>query len=166
MLAKPTKLPDNYAKAKITFDGGTEQDRQDVLMLYHVYMLANDYLDFDLLKTIWDDSPDNLFFNTNQHTYEGLSDWENIWNYYRPKFKLEKPYYPGRLHVVIRGDMAMIAADGVERYKSWVGGKQNQHNPPAYRATKVLVKKNGAWRVIHSHFSVQGEDVRPDKSGH
>src|SRR6185436_6687644 len=125
MLDKPTKLPDNYAQAKITFDGGTEQDRKDVLMVYHTYMLANDYIDFDLLRTIWDAGPNNLFFNTNQHTYYGLSDWENIWNYYRPKFKLEKPYEPGNLQVVIRGNMAAIAADGVKRFKSWVGGPPN-----------------------------------------
>jgi ketosteroid isomerase-like protein len=167
MLDKPTKLPDVYKNVKVTFDGGSEKDRQDVLMLYHTYMLANDHVDFDLLKTVWDDNPDNLFFNTNQFTYEGLSDWENIWNYYRPKFKLESPYYPGRLRVVIRDDMAFVASDGIKRFKSWVGGAQNFHNPPDYRSTKVLLKdKGGKWRVVHSHFSVGPEEgqIRPDKS--
>lgn len=165
MLDKPTKLPDVYSKVKVTFDGGSEKDRQDILLVYHTYMLANDYIDFELLSTIWDDGPDNLFFNTNQYTYESLADWENIWNYYRPKFKLESPYYPGRLRIVIRGNMAAVAADGIKRFKSWVGGPPNQHNPNEYRATKILLKDSGEWRVVHSHFSVGGEDVRPDKSG-
>ena len=164
MLDKPKKLPDAYANVKVTFDGGSKKDREDILLLYHTYMLANDYVDFDLLKTIWDDDPNNLFFNTNQFTYEGLSDWENIWNYYRPMFKLESPYGPGRLRIVIRDDMAMVAADKVMRHKSWVGGPQNFHNPPHYRATKIFIKKAGEWRVVHSHFSVGADGVRPDKS--
>lgn len=166
MLEKPTALPDVYSKAKMSFDGGSKAERDEILLAYHAYMLANDYLDFDLLATLWDDNPENVFFNTNQHTYEGLSDWENIWIYYRPKFKLEMPYYPGRLRVVIRDGMAMIASDGVKRFKSWVGqSNANWHNPPAYRSTMVMLKTGGAWKTVHAHFSEQGDGVRPDKSG-
>ncbi len=53
--------------------------------------------------------------------------------------------------------MASIAADGIRRFKSWVGGPQTFHNPPEYRATKTLVKKGSEWRVVHSHFSVREE---------
>ena len=165
MIEKPAGLPDIYEKIEVTFDGGTQNDREDVLLMYHGFMFANDYVDFELLTEYWDDDPKNLFFNTNQHTYEGLSDWENIWIYYKPKFKLEKPYYPGRLRVVIRDDMALVAADGIKRFKSWVGSSENFHNPPDYRATKVMVKKGGEWKIVHSHFSEGSDGVRPDKSG-
>jgi len=166
MLDRPTKLPEWYSSVKTTYDGGSEKDRQDLLLLYHTYMVANDHLDFDLLSTIWDAGRDNLFFNTNQFTYEGLSDWENIWNHYRSRFKFESPYYPGRLHIVIRGDMACIEADGILRHKSWVGPPgEVTHNPSAYRATKVLIKEAGEWRVVHSHFSEMADGVRPDRAG-
>jgi hypothetical protein len=165
MLDRPTKLPESYSRAKITYDGGSQREREDVLLAYHVFMLANDHLDYELLKTVWDANPDNLYFNTNQYTYEGLADWENIWDYYRSRFKFEKSYFPGRIHVVIRGEMACVEADGILRFKSWVGpAGEAPHNPPAYRATKVLVLKDGEWRVVHSHFSVEGEGIRPDKA--
>ncbi len=44
-----------------------------MLLVYHTFMLANDHLDFELLSTVWDGSPENIFFNTNQFTYEGLT---------------------------------------------------------------------------------------------
>ena len=62
--------------------------------------------------------------------------------------------------------MACVEADGIMRFKSWTGpAGEAPHNPPTYRATKVFVRKDGAWRVVHSHFSVEGEGVRPDKAG-
>jgi len=156
-------LPALYEDVQISFDGGSEEDRRGVLEIYRIYMEANDIMDYDLLCTVWDGGPDNLFFNTNGYSYDGLKDWQNIWDFYRPQFKLLSEYGPGRLHVTIRGDMACIAADSIARHKDWVGGSLH-HNPPFYRATKVLVRQGAAWKVVHAHFSVQGEGARPDKA--
>ncbi|MEV7011217.1 nuclear transport factor 2 family protein [Streptosporangium sp. NPDC051022] len=145
----------------VTFDGGDDEAREALVELHHRFLRANDHLDYEALTQAWDDTPTNRSFNTNGFTYENLADWENIWNFYRPKFKLLGPYSPGRLHIIIRGDMACLSADYVSRDKAWVGDGE-VHNPPYYRATQVAVRSADGWKVVHAHFSVQGEGERPD----
>lgn len=163
MAQELVDLPEVYQSLQITYDGGSDEEREQVLKVYHTFMHANETLDYELLCTIWDDNSDNLFFNTNGHTYEGLKDWENIWNFYRPQFKWLAPYGPGRIHVTIGDGVACVAADSISRFKEWVG-RTTEHNPPHYRATKVMVRRGDEWRVVHSHFSVQGEGPRPDQA--
>lgn len=151
-------------KVSVTFDGGTEDDRDALVKLHHAFLLANDYLDYEALTRIWDPASTNRHFNTNGFTYENLADWENIWIFYRPQFKLLGPYSPGRLHIIVRGDMACLSADFVARNKEWIGNTE-EHNPPYYRATQVAVRTGDGWKVVHAHFSVQGQGVRPDLAG-
>lgn len=155
------ELPARYDDIDLRVQGGSKEDLDAVLVTYHTFMVANDHLDFDLLSTIWDDSKENLFFNTNGHTYEGLADWENIWNFYRPQFELVSPYLPGRLQVGIEGDLAFVASDKVTRFKRWVGNT-SEHNPAAYRSTMVMRRTEDGWQVVHAHFSIEGDGVRPD----
>ncbi|UUW90115.1 nuclear transport factor 2 family protein [Nocardioides sp. WV_118_6] len=155
-------LPDRYAGLDLVVEGGTDDERHALLVAYHTYMVANDHLDFGLLSTVWHAGAEHLFFNTNGHTYEGLADWENIWNFYRPQFELVSPYLPGRLRVGIEGDLAFIASDRVTRFKRWVGGDL-KHNPAAYRSTLVLRRGDDGWRVVHAHFSTEDEGLRPDR---
>lgn len=146
-----------------TFDGGSEEDRHQLERLHNDFLRANDVLDYEALCQVWDSTATNRHFNTNGFTYENLADWENIWNFYRPQFKLVGPYTPGRLHVIIRGDMACLSADFVSRNKEWIGNTE-VHNPPYYRATQVAVRTDAGWKVVHAHFSVQGAGVRPDQA--
>lgn len=155
-------LPDRYTGLDLHVDGGSAQDLRELLVAYHTYMVANDHLDFDLLSTIWDAGEEHLFFNTNGHTYEGLTDWENIWNFYRPQFDLVSPYLPGRLRVGIEPELAFIASDQVVRFKRWVGGVL-EHNPTTYRSTLVLRRREDGWRVVHAHFSEEDTGPRPDR---
>lgn len=148
-------------KVSTTFDGGSEDDRDALVRLHHAFLIANDHLDYEALCEVWDPTPTNRHFNTNGFSYENLADWESIWNFYRPQFKLVGPYGPGRLHVIIRGDMACLSADYVSRDKEWIG-HSTVHNPPYYRATQVAVRTEDGWKVVHAHFSVQGEGGRPD----
>jgi ketosteroid isomerase-like protein len=151
------------ARSSVTFDGGTERDRQELLDLWRAFLTANDDLDFELLATLWDESPGNVHFNTNGFTYYGLADWSNIWDFYRPQFRRLKPYSMGDTKIIIRGDTALILAEHVARYKEWVGG-EFEHNPPDYRATQFLERKDGRWLVTHAHFSPHGEGLRPDQT--
>lgn len=153
---------DAASPVSTSFDGGTETDREQLLFLHHEYLRANDDLDYERLKNVWDDNPENRHYNTNGHTYDGLPDWENIWNFYRPQFRLISPYSPGRVRIVVRGDMACITADYVSRHKEWIG-RTSEHNPSYYRATQVAVRTEGGWKVIHAHFSVQDTGPRPDR---
>jgi hypothetical protein len=151
-------------KVAVTFDGGTNADQNALVELHHAFLLANDHLDYEALKKVWDSSSSNRHFNTNGFTYENLADWESIWNFYRPQFKLLGPYSPGRLHVIVRGDMACLSADYISRDKEWIGHSE-VHNPPYYRATQVAVRGDAGWKVVHAHFSVQAEGERPDLVG-
>ena len=150
-------------KVSVTFDGGTQEDRDALLKLHHAFLAANDDLDYDALTRIWDSTETNRHFNTNGFTYENLADWENIWNFYRPQYRLLSKYSPGRLHVIVRGGMACLSADYVSRHKQWIGHSE-EHNPPFYRATQVAVRTGDGWKVVHAHFSVQGEGNRPDRT--
>lgn len=157
-----TTTPEN-PPVSLSYDGGSETDREELLRLHHTFLHANDDLDYQELCTVWDSDPDNRHFNTNGHTYRGLADWENIWNFYRPQFRRVGPYSPGRLRITVRGDMACLAADYVKRDKEWVGHSP-AHNPPFYRATQVAVRTETGWKVVHAHFSVQDDGPRPDEA--
>jgi ketosteroid isomerase-like protein len=149
----------------VEFDGGSDADRRELLAVHHGFLAANDPLDPAMLRKVWDDEPGRVFFNTNGHTYHGIDDWLKVWDYYRVRFRLIRPYGPGHIRIAVRGDMAMIAADGVSRTKEWVGKPEEIHNPKRYRATQVCIRTDGKWKVVHAHFSEQDEGVRPDKQG-
>lgn len=146
----------------VTFDGGSDETRAELLELWHSFLRANDDLDFELLTSVWDPDPDNVYFNTNGHTYYGLADWSNIWDFYRPQFRRLKPYTMGDTKIVVRGDTALIVAEHVARYKEWIGHSA-EHNPPDYRSTSYLERKDGRWLVVHAHFSPHDPGPRPDR---
>ena len=72
------------------FDGGTPADHEQLLAIHQKYLTANDPLDSEMLKEIWSHDPDNAFFNSNGHTYIGLTEWLALWDYLRPQFTVEK----------------------------------------------------------------------------
>ena len=99
-------------------------------------------------------------------TFAGLTGGRlKVWDYYRVRFRLIRPYGAGNIRIVVRGDMAVVAADGVSRTKEWIGKPEETHNPKRYRTTQVCVREGGRWKVVHAHFSEQGEGLRPDQQG-
>ena len=133
-----------------------------MLAVHHAFLAANDPIDADMLREVWSDDPSNLFFNTNGYTYYGLDDWLRVWDYYRPRFKMLKPYTPGDVRGIVRGNMAAIVADYVGRNKTWIGS-ESSHNPRYYRATQVVQRGPHGWRVIHAHFSEGNLGPRPEQ---
>lgn len=150
----------------VDYDGGSDEDQKAVLAVHHAWLKANDVLDYSELVKIWHPGEKHKSFNFNGYSYSNLADWKNIWDYYRPRMKVQKPYSPGNVHIVIRGDMAVIVADNVGRFKEWLKPSEDSttHNPPYYRATEVVIREDGKWQIVHAHFSIQGEGERPDYS--
>lgn len=150
------------------FDGGSQEDRDAILKLYYDLRLANDALDTDALRKVWDGAPQHIFFNTNGHAYHGLDDWAHIWDHYRTRLKLVKGGGTGTVRITIRGDMALVTDDDVGRYWEWVGAKEEPDflvDKPYIRATQVCLRLPEGWRVIHAHFSSGRRGKRPDQGG-
>ena len=164
-MTPSTSSPGPFGENVVSVDGGTDADRRDLLAIHHGFLAANDPLDPDMLRKVWDDDTTRAFFNTNGHTYQGLDDWLKVWDYYRVRFRLIRPYGAGNIRIIVRGDMAVVAADGVSRTKEWIGKPEETHNPKRYRTTQVCVRKDGRWKVVHAHFSEQVEGLRPDQQG-
>src|SRR5690606_2237461 len=150
-------------KANVVFDGGTQEDRDRLIELFEEFWAANDVFDSTQLERTWSKSPDRVHFNSNGHTYYGLNDWLNIWDYYRPRFQSVSPGKRGDTRVIIREGMALVADAEIERKWEWIG----EGEPPALlsnprvRATMVYVKEDGDWRVAHVHYSSAASGPRP-----
>jgi ketosteroid isomerase-like protein len=145
------------------FFGGAPEDQARILARYHDQLAANDALDNDALRKLWTDDPENVFFNFNQYTYYGREDWLKVWDYYRSRFKPFRPYTTGDVDITISGDMALLTADQVGRYKEWIGQEPGD-SPRHYRATMVFVRKPGDdWQAIHVHFSLATDGPRPEQ---
>lgn len=162
--------PDKVGSARVDepplFDGGSEADQQALYEIHHKWCSANDWLDDDALRRIWSNAPDSLMLNTNGQTYHGVEDWlAHAWAYYRERMQFARPYTPGNVQVVVRGDMGYVIADMVGRNKKWIGPEAEQViNRPFYRTTQVCTREDGVWTVAHVHFSIQSTDPRPDGS--
>lgn len=151
----------------VRFDGGTDEDRKRIIELFAEFWAANDVFDSSQLERTWSEHPDRVHFNSNGHTYHGLSDWLNIWDYYRPRFRSSVPGQLGDPRVIIRGDMALVADAEVSRTWEYIGEGESPAllSNPKVRATMVYVREDGDWKVAHVHYSSAGTGPRPDQLG-
>lgn len=149
------------------FDGGSANDRDHLLKLYYNYWVCNDVFDGEALAKIWDPAPENVFFNTNGHTYHGLKDWLHIWDHYRARMKIAKRGGTGAIRITIRGDMALITDEHMPRFWQWLDAEQPDFlkSKPYCRATMVCLKEPKGWQTIHVHFSMGRPGPRPDQGG-
>jgi hypothetical protein len=160
------RTPDDNPAEPI-FDGGSEDERREILDLYYAFLRANDALDIETLRTLWSPDPRNVYFNTNGYTYHGLEDWTNIWRHYRGRLTLDKPSPSGQIRLTIRDGMALLTDDRLGRFRGYVSGKEEPDiafsQQPYVRLTNVYLKENGEWRVVHAHFSSGHDGPRPDQ---
>jgi SnoaL-like protein len=150
------------------FDGGTAQDHAALLRLYFDLRLANDGLDNDALRKIWEPDAGHIYFNTNGHAYHGLEDWLHIWDHYRTRLSLVKPGGSGTIRITVRGDMALITDDRVGRYWKWIGQREEPSfltEKPYIRATLGCLRGPRGWKMMHAHFSSGRTGKRPDQGG-
>jgi hypothetical protein len=170
-MAEQTLLPNNRTPddnpAPPIFDGGTDEERRELLDLYYRFLRANDALDIPALRTLWSHDPRNIYFNTNGYAYHGLADWENIWRHYAGRLTLERPSPSGQIRLTIRDGMALLTDDHLGRFRGYVQGQEEPDiafgQQPYVRVTSVYLKEDGEWRVIHAHFSSGNVGPRPDQ---
>lgn len=148
------------------FEGGSEQDREELAIWYQRLRRANDTLDGERLRAIWSADPDGVFFNTNGHAYRGLEDWLKIWAFYGPRLKRSEPGSTGRVQIVIRQDLAVIIDDRLSRTLQWPDDVARPgFVTPYFRATVVCRREGGVWKGWHAHYSSGQVGPRPEERG-
>jgi ketosteroid isomerase-like protein len=159
-----TAQPQQQVRA-VTFDGGTDADREELLAIHNTFVAANDVLDNERLRSIWSPDPDTVFFNANGFNYYGLEDWLRVWDYYRPRLVVLQPSRTGHVRITIGADMALITDDWIARFRTWKGHEDepNFNTTPYFRSTQVCRREAGGWKVIHAHFSSGQTGLRPDQ---
>ena len=145
--------------------GGSEDDRKQLLELHEQYLVANGTFDWPAIEPLWSRQPHATFFNLNGHTYRGAAHWSRLWAFYVKN--VQGSYWtPYDIGGEIDGDMAVIWCHRHCR-RNWTGaGKpprdiHYQGEEFMSRSTMVFHKEDGAWRVVHAHFSVGDTGERP-----
>jgi ketosteroid isomerase-like protein len=155
-----------YNGPHVVFDGGSEEDQRRLMEIHSRWLRANDILDSEQLRSMWSDSPDNVFFNSNGYTYVGLKDWLILWDYYRPRLINTAPAEWDGLKVLIRGDVAVITEAYGIKSRYWAGPAEEKPDLSAaqyIRATMVYERQQGDWMCVHAHFSPGRTGLRPEQ---
>ena len=96
-------------------------------------------------------APEVVGFGTYASMLVGLDtlvagQWKNIWGVTRGfAFRLDE------LHCGVSGDQAWVAAPWTSQGKDATGAWYDRPG----RATVIFVRREGAWRALHSHFSLR-----------
>jgi hypothetical protein len=164
------QVPAGYeAATPPIFSGGSKADQEELLALYYRFRVVNDALDGKALRELWSADSENVFFNSNGHTYYGLDDWLKIWDHYRPRMQALKPGGSGQIRIIVKDSMAVIIDDhsGHTRVRKWMSASSTPTivENACSRVTLVCLRDNTTWRVIHAHFSVTRHGPRPDQGG-
>lgn len=145
--------------------GGSDADRAAILKLHEDYLVANTSFDWPMLEPIWSAAAEATFFNLNGHTYNGREHWIRLWKYYGQN--VQSSYWtPYDIGGVIGTDLATIWCHR-ETQRKWTGDTpppQDIHYDQTKfmsRSTLVFRKEDGAWRVVHAHFSPGSSTERP-----
>ena len=143
--------------------GGSESDRESLLSLHAAYLEANASFDWEALDGIWSGSDWATFFNLNGHTYVGRAHWIRLWKFYAGKLETGA-WTPYDIGGTVGDTLAVIWCHRKTRLR-WTG---EGDSPSALhdrefvsRSTMVFRKEDGAWRVVHVHFSEASADERP-----
>jgi len=145
--------------------GGSAADRKRVLERMEEYLLANAEFDWEKLPGLWSDAPEAVFFNMNGHTYNGIEHWTQLWKYYRER--ASSGYWtPFDIGGVVSDELAVIwshrhTKSGWTSSEPRPAGRHQDRDHFLSRATMVLRKESGDWRVVHVHFSEASESPRP-----
>jgi ketosteroid isomerase-like protein len=139
-----------------------EKDRTDVVAAHEGYLRANTDIDPVALREVWDGDPSNVWFNLSGHTYQGLDHWCKLWEYYRTRIKSARPWIAVDADVRVKGDVAWVASTR-ESEMVWVGAEPApmRMGRGRSRSTMLFVRRDGAWRAVHAHFSAASEEPRP-----
>jgi ketosteroid isomerase-like protein len=151
--------------SEVQFIGGSEIDRKSVLAQQEAYLEANSKFDWETLRDkLWSGAPEAMFFNLNGHTYNGRDHWVKLWQYYKQHMTTGE-WIPYDIGGVVGTDVAVTWCHRKTKLR-WVGtdarpGERHADRDFVSRSTMVFHKENGAWRVVHVHFSDASTDERP-----
>jgi ketosteroid isomerase-like protein len=153
-MTTPESRPDRTASE--------EEDRQAVLEVHGDYLRASSTLDSQLLALTWDPDPSNVHFALSGHTYQGLPNLAEIYDYLRPRYEIDVPYDAFDQDVEIAGDVAWVTSNRFGAIR-WTGDPPAPlpDGPSLSRATEIMVRDADGWRLVHSHFSPISLAPRP-----
>jgi ketosteroid isomerase-like protein len=145
----------------VTFEGGSQSDRDEVMRINDLFWEANNTLDIEALEPYWGDV---VFFNSNGAVYHGVEEWKQVWRYYGARFEMTVPAEQSKTTVFMSGDLALICDEGVLR--GWNAVDLDQASagivdPQRIRTTLGLRREGESWKIIHAHFSTRPEGPRP-----
>ena len=152
--------------SEIAFVGGSARDREAVAAQHRAYLTVNSVFDWEGLQPIWSGAPDATFFNMNGHVYQGREHWTRLWQYYKEHMQTGE-WVPFDMRGTISGDLAVVWCLRKTRI-IWSGSaprpdERAHKDKPEFisRSTMVFRREDGAWRVVHVHFSEISTDPRP-----
>lgn len=148
-------------KHTVTYHGGSDEDRAEVMRVNDLFWTANNTLDIDALEPYWGDV---VFYNSNGAVYQGVDEWKQVWRYYGAHFEMTVAAEQSTSHVFISGDLAIICDEGVRRGWRATGvdsASAGIADAQRIRTTLVLQRDGASWKVVHAHFSSRGEGPRP-----
>jgi ketosteroid isomerase-like protein len=122
-------------------------------------------------------APDTLMFNLNGHTYYGLDEMVQVWEYYTENIDNGVPSI-WDYRIFVSGDMAYLTCEGLfltapKTDQGWgatnasIGEQGAEHTGIRFRETSVLRRDDGAgnavWRIWHFHCSpaAPADEPRP-----
>ena len=122
---------------------GTEKDKEALLALHQGYLEANSRgLDVALLRKVWSNHLDCVWFNSTGYTYHGIDDWAKLWDYFGPPCE--------------RTAAGRWKSDEAEPH--WTGDEWPS------RSTEVFRRENGRWICVHVHISTRSTGPRPEEA--
>lgn len=122
-----------------------------------------------------DFAPDTLMFNLNGHTYYGLDEMVQVWEYYTDNIDNDVP----RLwdyRIFVSGDLAYVTCEGVfltraKTERGWgasnaeIANRNADYTRIRFRETSVLRRDDGegnpTWKIWHFHCSPTAPDDEP-----
>lgn len=145
----------------VSYVGGSDEDRAEVMRVTKVWWEANDTLDIPAMEPYWDG---RVFFNSNGAVYHGVDEWKQVWRYYGTHFETTVPAELSETTVFISGDLAVVCDEGVLR--GWRAAdvdsaSANIAEPQRVRSTIVMAREGSSWKVVHAHFSSRLKGARP-----
>jgi hypothetical protein len=148
-----------------TLVGGTDADRKEILNLHERYLDLNARFDWQSLEAIFSPAPEATYFNLNGHTYNGRDHWLRLWRFYGQNVR-SAYWTPYDMGGTVADDLAVVWCHR-QTQRQWTGNRPptrdlNYDNTQfVSRSTMVFRKEDGAWRVVHAHFSPGDPGPRP-----
>jgi hypothetical protein len=144
----------------------TEQDRQEILRLHHLWLEANLDLDIAKMRSVFAGEK-YLQYNLNGHPYYGLSQKTKLWEALQGILTIPEISESKNLRLEIVGDVAWLACENIVRIKAGEGVNVQgiPTTPFRIRSTEIYHRDDGEgnpiWKMWHFHCSQTAAENEP-----